>query len=355
MRIMKNLFLIINVLLLILLESCDYQSIKEIPLEKSLDLSTSSFDIRDVSENIEVIDIETTDSSLVGSVDDIKITSDYIAIVSMNRCLLFNRNGKFIRTIGTKGRALSEYLYITDVFPFEDFLWLVDESGKKVMKYDYNGNFIKSISLENHREFTSLFFTSEQEFVLFIPDYGMQHSKNMLVYYKDGINYDSIPHINPIESEAYVRFYFKEGQFCSFDNGITFKSMFNDTIYRINNNELTEYYISELGISKAIPSARVKIFSNREPQLMKNMAQVFLIGENIDFILLSINDHYYFFNKKEGRIIKTTLFLDTPNTNSESKNQIKIHYLSGENVVATTNGANEGDNPRVIIARLNIK
>lgn len=350
---MKNTILIVNILLIILLESCDSKRAKSIPLDKLLDLRGSSLDIRDITDSIEVIDIQTTDSSLIGSVDDIKTTREFIAIVSMNRCLMFNRNGKFIRKIGTKGRALNEYLYITDVFPFENFLWLVDESGKKVMKYDYSGNFIKSISLDKHREFTSLFFISEQEFVLFIPDYGIWHSKNMFVFYKDAISYDSIPHINPIKSEAYVRFYYKEGQFCFFNNGITFKSMFNDTIYRIDNNELAEYYITELGISKAIPDARVKILSNTEPQLMKKMAQVFLIGESVDFLLLSISGHYYFFNKKDSSIIKTTLFLENSNTSNQSKTQIKIHYVSGDNIVATTNGANEYDNPRVVIARLN--
>jgi hypothetical protein len=355
MRIMRNIFLIINLLALLFLKSCALESDRKIPLDKSLELSVSSLDIRDFSENVEVIDIETTDSSLIATVDDIRINSDHIAIVSMNRCLLFDRNGKFIRKIGAKGRAINEYLYITDVFPFENSIWLVDESGRKVMKYDYSGNFIESISLAKYREFTSVFFTSDKEFILFIPDYGTRQHNNMLVFYKDGINYDSIPHNNPIESEAYVRFYFREGQFCLFDKGVTFKSIFNDTIYRINNSVMTKYFISELGNSKAIPDARVKIFSNTEPLLMKKMAKVFLIGESSVFLLLNINDEYYFFNKREGEIIKTNLFLENSNNSSENKAKIKIHNVSGENIVATTSGINENDNPRVIIARLKTK
>ncbi len=355
---MKNLLFIL-ISSVFILTGCFNEGLKIIPLGVEIEREATLVGIGDISDEIEEIALETDSLSLIASITDIKITEKNIAIVSHNSCLLFTRDGKFIQKIGTKGRALNEYLYITNVFAMKEVLWLVDEDGTKVLKYDYSGNFIESVLLEKYKGFTNIYFTGEDEFILYMSDYGMPQTRNMLTFFKEGKVCDSISQINALTSEAYVRFYFKEGQFSSYNNDILFKTMFNDTLYRIKgteNRKLIPYYLPDLGAYKAIPDARIKILANAEPQPMKQMAQLFLMGESNNYIIFTINKQYYFFNKQSGNITKMELFLNKPqdiSTQDAQDNRIVIHYVSGDNIICTAKGINENDNPRVIIAKLN--
>ena len=65
-------------------------------------------------ENIkyEFVQLETTDESLLDGIFQIRITEDRLFIINQkfDKVLVFNKNGKFIATIGSFGSGPGEYL-----------------------------------------------------------------------------------------------------------------------------------------------------------------------------------------------------------------------------------------------------
>ena len=110
--------------------------------------------LSEISENIKAIELETTDECLIGEgVRRVLISDDHVIILDQPRMgnpniFLFNGSGKFIRRIGQAGQGPGEYgNYISDIVAdFEDKEIYV-QSYKKLIKYDFEGNFIKEINI----------------------------------------------------------------------------------------------------------------------------------------------------------------------------------------------------------------
>jgi len=105
--------------------------------------------ISSVFSNSELIQLETTDESLIGQrINKIKKYGDNYFISYDNTALVtFDRQGKFIRKIGETGRGPSEYtrLYDFDLLPDGN---IIISDGKKLLLYSYTGKFIKAIELD---------------------------------------------------------------------------------------------------------------------------------------------------------------------------------------------------------------
>jgi len=98
---------------------------------------------------IEYIPLETTDKSLIGSVEKVFLYKNEIIIfdAKTNKILLFNQNGSFIRQIGQRGEGPDEYSIFNDIF-FEKSSGLIyaHERLKNVMfVYNLAGEIIYKI------------------------------------------------------------------------------------------------------------------------------------------------------------------------------------------------------------------
>ena len=109
--------------------------------------------LSEISEDIKVIELETTDDCLIGGsggggAGRVLVSDDYIlfldAILSDIKILLFDSSGKFLRRIAKKGQGPGEYAVIYDVAA--DFLNnRIYISTGKLMCYDFEGNFINEV------------------------------------------------------------------------------------------------------------------------------------------------------------------------------------------------------------------
>lgn len=149
------------VFFVILLIGCKLQkedtSKAEIPtinLEKEYPIKR--IDIHEIAD-VEYIPLETTDKSLLGNAAFSAISENYIVIGDMKyfQILLFNRQGKYLRTIGKKGQGPGEYTnfeaFDVDFEKEEVYLyslgldqrmWIYSLNGKfkREFKYKYDDN-----------------------------------------------------------------------------------------------------------------------------------------------------------------------------------------------------------------------
>ena len=99
-------------------------------------------------ESVEYVKLETNTESFL-KYPEFQITSDYIIAADRYfpaKVLLFKRNGEFIRQLGATGKGPGEYMSAGVIARNNDFLLLHDYGLGKLMKYNYSGEFIKSIN-----------------------------------------------------------------------------------------------------------------------------------------------------------------------------------------------------------------
>lgn len=101
----------------------------------NLSASTDSVTLKltDIGKDLEIVRLETTDSSLFGNATYL-IGKKYIAAFSSAYIILFDRNGKHIRNLAVQGRGPGEYLFIAGKAwtPAEDKILAID-FGKNVI------------------------------------------------------------------------------------------------------------------------------------------------------------------------------------------------------------------------------
>ena len=105
-----------------------------------------------IADNIDYIPLETRPESLLGDISKILFSSSSILVKDeVGQLILFDRNGKYLRKIGSKGHGPQEYLNATSM-AFSgtgDELFLFDESARRIMVFDVkSGNCIRTSKLD---------------------------------------------------------------------------------------------------------------------------------------------------------------------------------------------------------------
>ena len=110
----------------------------------------STLFLSDISEDIEAIELELTDNSLLSPlVKKVCYTEEYIIVggITEKNIWLFNRNGKFIRQIGSIGQGPGECYRFSGFTIDAKNKQIIIVSNSKYVCYDFKGKFIKESTL----------------------------------------------------------------------------------------------------------------------------------------------------------------------------------------------------------------
>lgn len=111
-----------------------FNCFSQTPIEISLDpeeIEVSDLGLGDIAESIEYIPLETKDECLIGEnvYFDFDETHIIIGYYNCNTLYLFDRQGHFIRTIGTKGEGPREFNGIHNIFLNSNHI-VIDDASK---------------------------------------------------------------------------------------------------------------------------------------------------------------------------------------------------------------------------------
>ncbi|GHT60071.1 hypothetical protein AGMMS50239_08220 [Bacteroidia bacterium] len=143
---MKRYFLSITVIAFLLL-SCSHArqgDLLEIPIDID---QNNSLALSEIAEEITAIEMELTDESVINPQDiqRIIISENEVFIAPVKSILVFNKTGKFIRSIGSHGQGPGEYTGIDNI-ALDKKKRLIVSSNRKIIFYDLNGKFLKEKS-----------------------------------------------------------------------------------------------------------------------------------------------------------------------------------------------------------------
>jgi|GEM_PF-633850 len=140
----------------LLLASCSGKksgNLPEFPVDFGQNIE-SQLPLSEITESIEAIELEMTDESVIdprpGLMQRIIISDNLLIIAQSKKIFVFDRNGKFIRSIGSKGQGPGEYISINSIAYDESNKLLFVGEYTKIIIYDLEGHFLKEVSLIRH-------------------------------------------------------------------------------------------------------------------------------------------------------------------------------------------------------------
>ena len=147
--ITKNVLFIFSVSILFF--SCNSNTKNRELLEIPVDIDQNiSLPLSEITEELTSIELELTDESLINPDMNIRVISfeNNIFVAESNKILVFNREGKFVRSIGSRGQGPGEYNFIMSMALDErnERLFIISSGPWKILCYDFSGKILKELS-----------------------------------------------------------------------------------------------------------------------------------------------------------------------------------------------------------------
>lgn len=104
------------------------------------DTCRESFDMSTIlSDSVEIIPLETNDDCLIGTIERLRFTEEYIFISDYiaPKVFMFNRDGSFVQNIGKTGQGQHEYYQLGTFNIKGDSLFIQDIASRKYIVFDY--------------------------------------------------------------------------------------------------------------------------------------------------------------------------------------------------------------------------
>ncbi len=211
----------------------------------SIDIRGSSVPLYDQIESLELLGLEESDESLIKP--NIKIFDYEKGYVVVNEeegtVFLFNSDGTFKSKFNRKGQGPEEYPYMHHTQYRDGIIETYVENAQKLMTYDLDGNFIKSLKLP-------------------YPAVHVFHFNNgYLLGMGNQIEYDSVGHdviftdeqMNPLrfampfDKPNGVPLPAPHNEFRFYNNKVLFNPFWTDSVYQINKGQVSPFIHFDFG------------------------------------------------------------------------------------------------------------
>jgi len=152
---MKKIIILYNIIIFFTL-SCnndkneDYNNHKYVGIKISPPQKNITKKASDLYDVIKYIPLETNDDCIIGNVKKIIVNKNifYILDPISKAIFCFNESGRFKFKIHSVGRGPEDYKSIDDFSIHDDYIYLLDVSLKKILKYNLNGKLTNIIKHE---------------------------------------------------------------------------------------------------------------------------------------------------------------------------------------------------------------
>jgi len=288
-----------------------------------MDLSNSinnivEIPVSTIAKEIEYIPLETRTESLLDEVVKVTLADSFIFVSDVKKLLQFDRQGRFIRQIGSIGRGPGEYISVSDfsVDNRKEVVYIYSTNSDNMLIFNFKGNFIKSFMFKA----TSIQFEADSlsRFMFHLINLGKKEGIESYSWLLSDIDGNIILRISYSLDLEYKlgRFgsprsplYLYNGDFHFMEYGI-------DTLYCLNNYNKKPYAVFSLGDFKM--DSDIQIHSPDDYVKYEKDLWIYDVLEDQNFLYLttisgiSTNKIRWIFNKqtKELAVLKDAGFKD---------------------------------------------
>lgn len=173
--------------------------------------------------------LESTDDSMIGNIDLVRIDGDRIYILdkSAYAVFIFTSEGEYVNRIAKRGRGPGEYVDISDIQARDGKLWLLDRGGKAITVYDESGAWIRVFPLNDW--YNDFLILDDSRMALYSEN--SNNAKNNFVIY-DYVADSYVGGFDPFRdnvSYGYGRSPFS----CATSKRVFTTKQFDDTVYEL--------------------------------------------------------------------------------------------------------------------------
>jgi len=218
----------------------DYHGILEQP---------SLLNLSEIADSIWYVRLETNDSCLLHNYAEYFFTDKYIFIDNVQQILMFDRGGKFIRTIGKQGRGPGEIGLIRYLSVIDDEQLLVVQTNwsRKLFYFSYEGDFVKSVNVPD--VFNIKVLQGDRQIFFDFCAWGFEDYMFALRNSEGDTTSVVLNHFKwenksgrtmTVGYHLFIPFY-------EYGGTVSMKSMYNDTVYQVRGDEIVPEYFLNLG------------------------------------------------------------------------------------------------------------
>ena len=284
---------------------------KIITINKPIDVINAS----DIIEDVTFIPIETTPESLIELYRKVFFYDDKIYIlddVGAEALFIFDNNGNFLRTIGTKGQGPEEFSVLSGmcIDKKNNNILLYDNGKNRIMYYDLDGNYLKNAKV-NYRHSEQFAILPSGNLIAIANNFFRNFHLNKFDRYRL-IYSDTTRNIQKFgfEFDDNVNLYRSWSTFFFNDDELLFYQQYTNSIYRITENSITEKYRIDCSNFTPFDIKMISGFNNDKEfkdywYSKTNLAPY--MGENINHLYFDVEDkgerYTYFYDKRSGNYI----------------------------------------------------
>jgi hypothetical protein len=284
MKIFKSvLFIIISIPIISIssFQKSTFRNLKnehffEIKFEEIINKKNTS-KLSQIATDVIYIPLETNDNCVINQNAKFYFAGNFIFVNNRDHILKFTSNGKFLKKIGSPGRGPGEINSIRNlsVLPEKKLIVVHDYAPHKLLYFDFDGNYIKTVKILRYKEINVL---DNGNYIAISQATGSSEKFTHLLLDKFG---DTLSVINnnlfwktssPItvskSSPSFEPFY-------KYKNHFYLKSLYNDTIYIVNDDKILPCYFINLGKYK-LPSDKIwERLSPNEARILEKTSLIY--------------------------------------------------------------------------------
>ena len=224
-------------------------SIPKIEIEKNID-NFKPFTLSDLDCELEYVILESVPEAMLMDIRFIDISNNHIIVSDIDKCLLFDRNGKFLLRIGSKGRGPSENQFFNQIKILNDKIFLPDAMTSRINIFDINGKFLNNVKSPGYfypLEGNSWMPITDSTYLVHIPNIIGNEENRVLLIDNNGEILQKYVNTTFYTNGKDKAIFLMHATFYKYNDNIYFKQLLNDTIWKLNDGYLNPTYKIHLG------------------------------------------------------------------------------------------------------------
>jgi len=280
-------------ILLLLSYSCTYEynnnnKIQLLDVESNID-KMEVVNLSQFSNDIKYVPLETAPNIFFQGLWECIFSDGLILARDLNKCILFDHNGKFKARIGKNGRGPGEY-YNLKCADFGADSNIFIQGNMSLYEYDLNGSFIKQyenifrLDNDTYNALARWIFFGDSLFLGHVANSnGLSEDKALIINKYGDIETHFKNHIFQNRERPTIGFFEDFAHIIKFDEKVFYKEFFNDTIFLLDDNlKFLPLYVFRFGKYKLPSSFRLNI----NPEDYINYIKLWEVFQTKDFLLL---------------------------------------------------------------------
>ncbi len=238
------------------------------------DFETYNGRFSEFAEAVEMIPLEFTDESILGEIKKVVLSEDFIFVMELDNSAgiyTFDRNGKFLYRIGSRGQGPKELVDVADfsINEKDRLIYIFDGARTKVCVFSFDNEFIKTIPMDYYAT-------------------NMEYQDGLFYLYRERASYGTPPYslvIKDLEGNLVEKYYpmpklpkIHECVFRKRENDILFAQNLNDSVFVLSGGKLSPLYYIDYKDRSMKPEDREDIRQNVRPAIQILLEKKTLAG-----------------------------------------------------------------------------